>query len=127
MLISNIHVCYKCDCVHLTVNLFTLVRLEEIFIASLPFRDLAGKDLVLGIFHLETLDRINNPKHQDKEFPNLRVKTISLRNNMDDWVDHSVLAFIKNLHGRSLIFVRGGIVGIRVIMNMMEMIKINFR
>ncbi|KAF4795176.1 DNA repair protein complementing XP-G cells [Turdus rufiventris] len=42
------------------------VRLEEIFIASLPFRDLTGKDLVLGIFRLEMLDRINNPKHKDK-------------------------------------------------------------
>lgn len=112
---------------HLTKNLFTLIRLEEIFIASLPFRDLTGKDLVLGIFHLEMLDRINNLKHKDKEFPNLRVKTISLKNNMDDWVDLLVLAFIKNLRGRNLIFVRGGTVGIRVITIMMEMIKINFR
>jgi len=104
-----------------------LIRLEEIFIASLPFRDLLGKDLVLGIFRLETLDRINNPKHKDKEFPSLRVKTISLRNNMDDWVDLSVLAFIRNLCGRNLIFVRGGTVGIRVTMIMMEMIKINLR
>ncbi|KAM6382859.1 basic immunoglobulin-like variable motif-containing protein isoform 4-T9 [Alca torda] len=103
-------------------------RLEEIFIASLPFRDLIGKDLVPGIFHLEMLDRINNHlKRKDKEFPNLRVKTISLRNNMGDSVDLSVLAFIKNLRGRNLIFVRGGTVGIRVIMIMMEMIKINFR
>lgn len=112
---------------HLTKNLFYLIRLEEIFIASLLFRDLTGKDLVLGIFHLEMLDRINNPKHKDKEFPNLRVKTIYLRNNMDDWVDLSVLAFIRNLRGRNLIFGRGGTVGIRVIMIMMEMIKINFR
>lgn len=104
-----------------------MIRLEEIFIASSPFRDLTGKDLVLGIFRLEMLDRINNPKQKDKEFPNLRVKTISLRNNMDDWGDLSVLAFIKNLCGRNLIFVRGGTVGIRVIMTMMEMIKINFR
>ncbi|KAK2541375.1 Bivm [Columba guinea] len=103
------------------------VRLEEIFIASLPFRDLTGKDLVLGIFHLEMLDRINNPKHKDMEFPNLKVKTISLRNNMDDWDDLSVRAFIKNQRGRNLIFVRGGTVVIRVIMIMMGMIKINFR
>lgn len=73
------------------------------------------------------LDRINNPKHKDKEFPNLRVKTIYLRNNTDAWVDRSVLAFIKNPRGRNLIFGRGGTVDIRVIMIMMEMIKINFR
>lgn len=73
------------------------------------------------------LGRINNPKHKDKEFPNLRVKIIYLRNNMDDWVDLSVLAFIKNPCGRNLIFGRGGTVGIRVIMIMMGMIKINFR
>lgn len=73
------------------------------------------------------LDRINNPKHKDMEFPNLRVKTIYLRNNMGDWVDLSVLAFIKNPRGRNLIIGKGGTVGIRVIMIMMEMIKINFR
>lgn len=106
-------------------NLFPLIRLEEIYIASLPFKDLTGKDLVLGIFHLELLDETNHPK--DKEFPNLRAKTISLRNNTDDWVDLSVLAFIRSLHGRNPIFVRGGTVGIKVIMIMMEMIKINFR
>lgn len=73
------------------------------------------------------LDRINSPKHKGKEFPNLRVKTIYLRNNMGDWVDLSVLAFIKNPCGRNLIFGRGETVGIRVTMIMMEMIKINFR
>lgn len=73
------------------------------------------------------LDKINNPKHKDKEFLNLRVKIIYLRKHMDDWVDLSVLAFIKNLCGRNLILGRGGTVGIRVIMIMMEMIKINFR
>ena len=101
--------------------------MEEIFIASSPFRDLTGKDLVLGIFHSEVSDRINNPKHKDKVLPNLRVKTISLKNNMDDWVDLSVLVSIKNLHGKSLVFVRGGTAGIRAIMIMMEMIRINFR
>lgn len=108
-------------------NLFTSIRLEEIFIASLPFRDLTGKDLVLGIFHLEMSDRINNPKHKDKVLPNLRVKTISLKSSTDGWVGLSVLVSIKNLRGKNLIFMRGGTVGIRAIMIMMEMIKINFR
>lgn len=59
--------------------------------------------------------------------PNLKVKTISLKNNMDDWVDLSVLVSIQSLRGKNLVFVREGTAGIRAIMIMMEMIRMNFR
>ncbi|XP_006131094.1 basic immunoglobulin-like variable motif-containing protein isoform X3 [Pelodiscus sinensis] len=98
---------------------------EEICIVSSLFRDLIGKDLVLGISHLETLDEIFNHKH--RELPNLKAKTVSPRNSMDIWVDLSVLVSIQSPRGRRcVIYMRGGTVAIRVILIMKGMIEINF-
>lgn len=104
-------------------QLFFLLRLGETCIVLQHSRDLVGKGLAFGTFHLEPLDKSHNLQHMARELPNRRVKTISQRSIMGAWAGLSVLVSIRNQHGkRCPVFMREGTVATRVTVIMVGMI-----